>query len=204
MLKSKVDVVLIYVHWGTSLIGAIHHHQTAIGRAAIDAGADGVFGGHQHVVSAIEFYCNKPIVHCSGDLIFDVIEPWFDESTEQNILFGANITREGLDDCYIVCCETGIGRPPRIHFPDSPAGEKIFQNVKLFSGAFGTDFKCRRDRILVGPGTSAQTTPIHKAALNPLSIQSSILTESPLNFDAKMLTSGESLRQNETGLENRP
>lgn len=194
MLKSEVDVVLVYIHWGTSLIGAIHHHQTAISRAAIDSGADGVFGGHQHVVSAIEFYCNKPIVHCSGDLIFDVIEPWFDESTERNILFGANITSTGLDDCYIVCCETGIGQPPRIHLPESPIGEKIVQDLKVFSGAFGTDFKCTHDRILVGPGTSTHTTPIHKAALHTMNIQSSLLTELPANIEANMLTSGESFQ----------
>jgi poly-gamma-glutamate capsule biosynthesis protein CapA/YwtB (metallophosphatase superfamily) len=197
-LKSMVHVVLVYVHWGTSLVGAIHHHQTAIGRAAIDAGADGVFGGHQHVVSAIEFYRNKPIIHCSGDLIFDVIEPWFDESTERNILFGANITNEGLDDCYILCCETGIGRPPRIHLPESPIGHAILRDLRLYSEAFGTEFNCTHDRILVGPGTSTQPVPIHRAALHPMGVQSCFLTERPVKSDAKLLTSGERLQESKS------
>ena len=59
----------------------MHEHQRTIGRAAIDAGADAVFGGHQHVVSAVEFYRGRPIVHWTGDLVFDVVEPWFDDTT---------------------------------------------------------------------------------------------------------------------------
>ena len=193
-LKSKVDVALVYLHWGASLVGAVHHHQTAIGHAAIDAGADGVFGGHQHVVSAIEFYRDKPIVHCSGDLIFDVVEPWFDDTTERNILFGATLTRKGLEDCYVVCCETGIGRSPRIHAPDSPVGDKIAQSLKLYSEAFGTDFKSTHDRIFVGPGTSTRTVTIQKASLNPLGLQSALLSESPRTVEPAIRASGESFQ----------
>ena len=137
-LKQRVDVVLVYVHWGVSMIGQVHEHQRTIGHAAIDAGADGVFGGHQHVVSAIEFHRGKPIVHCTGDLVFDVVEPWFDDTTERNFLFGATITKTGLEDCYAIGCQTGIGQPPTLQPPSTEIGSKILADLRLFSEPYGT------------------------------------------------------------------
>jgi poly-gamma-glutamate synthesis protein (capsule biosynthesis protein) len=54
-LKAKTDLVLVYAHWGVSMTEAVHDFPREIGHAAIEAGATAVFGGHQHVVSAVEF-----------------------------------------------------------------------------------------------------------------------------------------------------
>jgi len=70
-LKAETDLVLVYGHWGTSMTEAVHDFQREIGHTAIDAGASAVFGGHQHVVSAVEFYKARPIVHGLGNLVFD-------------------------------------------------------------------------------------------------------------------------------------
>ncbi|OGA39085.1 MAG: hypothetical protein A3G24_14055 [Betaproteobacteria bacterium RIFCSPLOWO2_12_FULL_62_13] len=85
-------------HWGSSMSPHVHDFQREIGTAAIDAGAHAVFGGHQHVVSAIEFYKRCPIVHCSGNLLFDKWEPFFNEETLKTFLFGATVDADGLRD----------------------------------------------------------------------------------------------------------
>lgn len=190
-LKQSVDVVLVYVHWGVSMIGQVHEHQRTIGQAAIDAGADGVFGGHQHVVSAIEFYRDKPIVHCTGDLMFDVVEPWFDETTERNILFGATVTRSGLKDCYVLGCTTGVGRTPILQPPDTIIGQKILNDLKLFSEPYGTAIEAAGEKILVRPGTAAPFAPRFRAALHTMGFPASILRESVPKIRETVRSSGE-------------
>ena len=190
-LRARVDAVLVYVHWGVSMIGQVHEHQRTIGHAAIDAGADGVFGGHQHVVSAIEFYRGKPIVHCTGDLVFDVVEPWFDETTQRNILFGATITRSGLKDCYVLGCTTGIGRAPTLQPPDTVTGRKILNDLKLFSEPYGTALEAAGERILVAPGAAAPFAPRFRAALHTMGVPASILRESAPQIRETIRSSGE-------------
>lgn len=113
-LARKVDVVLVYAHWGTSQVAQIHDFQREIGEALIDAGAHAVFGGHQHVLCPVQFHKGRPIVHGTGNLIFDIEEPFFTDATHQTVLFGATLTRDGLVDPYLIPCECGIGRPPRL------------------------------------------------------------------------------------------
>ena len=111
-LKRQADVVLVYVHWGVSMTHAVRDFQREIGHAAIDSGAAAVFGGHQHVLSAVEFYKGRPIVHSTGNFIFDVEEPFFTEATQETFLFGGNLTRKGLEDVYLIPAKCGIHAPP--------------------------------------------------------------------------------------------
>jgi hypothetical protein len=190
-LKRRADVAMVYVHWGVSLVPQVHEHQRAIGHAAIEAGADAVFGGHQHVVSAVEFYRGKPIVHCTGDLIFDVVEPWFDESTERTILFGATIAKDGLRDCYAVGCRTGIGRPPTLQPPATTIGKQIAADLKTFSEPYGTAIEVRGDRVLLSPGSANPTIPRLRAALHAMGYPSSALNEQAPMASSTIKTSGE-------------
>ena len=88
--RKQVDVLIVYVHWGTSMSPQVHDFQREIGKAAIDAGAHALFGGHQHVLSAIEFYKQRPIVHGSANLLFDTWAPFFNEENVKTFLFGVD------------------------------------------------------------------------------------------------------------------
>ncbi len=192
-LKARVDVVLLYVHWGASMIGQVHEHQSTIGRAAIEAGADAVFGGHQHVVSAVEFHRGRPIVHCTGDLVFDVVEPWFDDTTARNFLFGATLTKDGLKDCYALACTTGIGAPPTLATPKSQVGRKVLEDLAVFSAPFGTEVHAESDRILLTPGTGEARAPRFRAALHTMDYPPARLSESAGAAPPGVLSSGEKL-----------
>jgi poly-gamma-glutamate capsule biosynthesis protein CapA/YwtB (metallophosphatase superfamily) len=146
--RKLVDVVLVYQHWGSSITETIHEFQRIIGKTAIDCGADGVFGGHQHVVSAIEFYREKPIVHGLGNLLFDIKAPFLTEFAHRTFLFGATVTRAGLRDYYLVHCRTGVDGPPHsVHVESEDA--LIVATLKRLSIPFGTRFDSAGDRVLV-------------------------------------------------------
>lgn len=154
-LKARTDIVLVYQHWGCSMTEQVLDFQRTIGKAAIDAGAAGVFGGHQHVVSAIEFHNGAPIVHGMGNLVFDIFAPFLTEITHRTFLFKAGMTKAGLQDCEIVPCRagvTGVYDKPVALPPEKGAGSEIVAAVARLSKPFGTRIEVKGGRVNVaGP-----------------------------------------------------
>lgn len=150
-LKTETDLVLVYQHWGESMNETVHDFQRVIGHAAIDAGAAGVFGGHQHVISAIEFYKGAPIIHGMGNLVFDFVAPFFTEETKRTITFGAQMTAAGLEDCHLICCRTGVDAPVAMLHPSEGEGAGIVETLKRLSAPLGTDISVDGDRVAIKP-----------------------------------------------------
>jgi len=148
-LRKQVDVLLVYQHWGTSVTERVHEFQEIIGHAAIDCGADGVFGGHQHLISAIEFYRGKPIVHGMGNLLFDIKAPFLTEVTHRTFLFGARMSRDGLRDCYLLPCLTGVDGPPCQLDPASRDGALIVETLRRLSEPFGTKLQVTNEHVVI-------------------------------------------------------
>tara|TARA_B100000686_G_scaffold59305_1_gene63747 strand:- start:1698 stop:2735 length:1038 start_codon:yes stop_codon:yes gene_type:complete len=146
-LKKRTDVVLVYNHWGASMSHEVAEYQQEIGHAAIDAGACGVFGGHQHVLQGIEFYKGCPIVHCTGNLIFDIVEPFFTEATHQTFLFGGTLSKKGIENPYIIPCRCGIGNAPKILSPLNGDGKEITRFLRELSKPLGTSLKIKKERV---------------------------------------------------------
>jgi poly-gamma-glutamate synthesis protein (capsule biosynthesis protein) len=149
VLRNQVNVLMVYVHWGASMSPHVHSFQREIGKAAIDAGAHAVFGGHQHVMSAIEFYRGCPIVHGSGNLLFDTWTSFFNDETLKSFLFGATIEADGLRDCYLLPVKTGVNVPPRLLFCHDPLWKAIYEDLQERCGAFGTKLNARESVIEV-------------------------------------------------------
>ncbi len=151
-LKARADLVLVYQHWGASMTEAVLDFQRAIGHAAVDAGAAGVFGGHQHVVSAIEFHKGAPIVHGMGNLVFDIFAPFLTEVTHRTFLFRADMTKAGLEHCEIIPFRagvTGVYDAPVALPPDDGLGWEIVQTVARLSKPFGTRIEVADGRVMV-------------------------------------------------------
>jgi poly-gamma-glutamate capsule biosynthesis protein CapA/YwtB (metallophosphatase superfamily) len=153
-LRTRVNIVIVYVHWGSSMSPYVHDFQREIGKAAIDAGAHAVFGGHQHVLSSIEFHKECPIVHCSGNLLFDKWEPFFTNETLKTFLFGATVESDGLKNCYLLPAKNGVGTPPRLLPRHDPLWQEIFDDLQAQCCNFGTELVAREDAVEVRPGRS--------------------------------------------------
>ena len=148
-LRKRVDVLLLYQHWGSSITERVHDFQKVIGHTAIESGADAVFGGHQHLISAIELYQGRPIVHGMGNLLFHIKAPFLTEITHRTFLFGATMSRNGLRDCYLLPCRTGVDGPPCQLDPESEEGALIVTTIKRLSEPFGTKLRVAGERVLV-------------------------------------------------------
>lgn len=69
-LKKQADLVIVAAHWGSE--GSYHPHreQISLAHAAIDAGADIVWGHHPHVLQNMEKYKDGIICYSLGNFSF--------------------------------------------------------------------------------------------------------------------------------------
>jgi poly-gamma-glutamate synthesis protein (capsule biosynthesis protein) len=69
-VRDEVDVLIAFFHFGVSSQRDVVDYQRTLAHAAIDAGADVVFGSHAHVVQPIEVYRGKPVFYGLSQVIF--------------------------------------------------------------------------------------------------------------------------------------
>lgn len=70
-LAQAADVVVVSYHWGVSGTTAIVEYQRTLAQAAVDAGADLVFGHGPHEYQQIEVYQGKPVIYSLAQFVFD-------------------------------------------------------------------------------------------------------------------------------------
>ncbi len=69
------DLVLVTAHWGEQGTTRPRAFERRQAEAWIDAGADGVFGHHQHVLQPLEFYNGRPIAWGLGNFVWQAYPP---------------------------------------------------------------------------------------------------------------------------------
>ncbi len=148
-LKKKADLVVVNHHWGTSMTHEVMDFEREIAHASIDAGADLVLGGHPHVLQAIEFYKDAPIVYSMGNLIFDFEIPFFTDETHDTFLFGCTLTKQGVRELYLMPVTAGVFSKPRLHSPSRGEGRRIVDVMNALNEPFGTRLEVQDDRVLI-------------------------------------------------------
>ena len=68
--KAGADIIIASMHWGQEYYYVPNQDQIIIARAAIDAGADIVYGHHPHVLQKIEQYKDGIIFYSLGNFSF--------------------------------------------------------------------------------------------------------------------------------------
>jgi poly-gamma-glutamate synthesis protein (capsule biosynthesis protein) len=68
--KKDADLVFVTAHWGEQGTTRPRAFERGQAEAWIDAGADGVFGHHQHVLQPLEWYHERPIAWGLGNFVW--------------------------------------------------------------------------------------------------------------------------------------
>lgn len=68
---TRVDVLVVSLHWGTESKPNAEARQVELGRHIIDLGADIVAGHHPHVQQPAELYGKGVILYSMGNFVFD-------------------------------------------------------------------------------------------------------------------------------------
>lgn len=98
-MRTSVDFVIVYPHWGIEYEHSASATQIKEARVFIDAGADLIIGGHPHVVQPMEIYNNKVIFYSVGNFVFD---QYWSEETMRSLAVGLELkkTDTGLEQAY--------------------------------------------------------------------------------------------------------
>ena len=75
---SKVDILIVGVHWGEEYQDKANNNQRAWAKKIIENGADVVSGHHPHWVEDYEYIDGKPIYYSLGNFVFD--QMWSEET----------------------------------------------------------------------------------------------------------------------------
>jgi poly-gamma-glutamate synthesis protein (capsule biosynthesis protein) len=68
---AGAKIVIVFPHWGNEFQAEPTSGQRTLARAAIEAGADMVIGGHSHWASAMEVIDGRPVLYGIGNFVFD-------------------------------------------------------------------------------------------------------------------------------------
>ena len=72
-LKQQADAAIVSLHWGIHFVPAvIADYQRQVAHAAIDAGADLIFGHHAHILKGVEVYRGVPVIYSAGNFAMDL------------------------------------------------------------------------------------------------------------------------------------
>ena len=139
-LKAQgVDIVIYAPHWGTEHSFRPTEEQKELGRAAIDAGADIVYGCHPHVLQPIEEYNDGVIFYSLGNFSFggNIYPSDYDTAIiQQEIILGADGSVVLGDRTLVPCAISSIDN--RNNYQPTPYEEGSEEYLRVLSKLDGT------------------------------------------------------------------
>ena len=112
-LRPQVDLLIFAPHWGVEGSYLHNQEQTKLAHAAIDAGADIVYGSHPHVLQPIEEYNGGIIYYSLGNFSFggNIYPGDYDSALiQQEILVSDGEVTLGETVTVPVCISSSEGR----------------------------------------------------------------------------------------------
>ncbi|HEY3365037.1 MAG TPA: CapA family protein [Symbiobacteriaceae bacterium] len=132
-VRAKVDLLVVYPHWGLEYHFQPSDRQRALSRKMIDAGADLVVGSHPHVTETAEYYKGRLIVYSLGNFVFDDfldVGPSLKEPSRTSWVLRVTMDRTGLvtwDTLIARNDDSGFPRP--VHGTAGPCGARESQAI---------------------------------------------------------------------------
>lgn len=139
MKKAGADIIIASMHWGQEYYYVPNMDQVLIARAAIDAGADIVYGHHPHVLQKIEHYKDGVIFYSLGNFSFGGNSNPSDKDTailQQEFIRHPDGTLEMGELTIIPCYVTGIleygndYKPTPIPLIDEEAYQRVLTKLE--------------------------------------------------------------------------
>lgn len=138
-LKGQADLVIYAPHWGTENSYGATKQQKALGRAAVEAGADIVYGCHPHVLQPIEEYQDGVIYYSLGNFCFggNIYPKDYDSAIIQQEIIHKPDGTVALGERTIIPCNIS-SMEKRNNFQPTPYEEGTKEYDRVLSKLNGT------------------------------------------------------------------
>lgn len=145
--RKQADIVICTFHWGVSAgYVKLTEYQVELGRHAVDAGADLVFGHHPHVAQGIEVRNGRAIFYSLGNFTFANHNAAKGHELE-TVMIRCRIRDRKIAAVEFLPVRCDARLDP--HVLDPEAGRDIVELITNRSAAFGTQFVPERDAVRV-------------------------------------------------------
>lgn len=146
-LRAQADLVILSCHWGVSSREEPVDYQREIARAAIDAGADMVFGHHPHVVQGAEVYRGKPVFYSLGNFVFD----WtvMRKRHLDGIALRCTLSGKAIHSIELLPARRDTDNDIRFEPVGGPAGQEIMTRFLALSAKLGDTMRLADGNRLV-------------------------------------------------------
>jgi poly-gamma-glutamate capsule biosynthesis protein CapA/YwtB (metallophosphatase superfamily) len=155
-IRPLADIIIVSFHWGAELLTAAKDYQIALGRQAIDWGADVVLGHHPHVLQELELYKGRLIAYSLGNFVF---------GSESNRTNNSIILLLTFKNKNLVCVEAvpldvnnyRVKYQPRVL--TGQAARDVLENINVSSERFNTRLHIEENRgvIRISPPDETQS-----------------------------------------------
>lgn len=120
--KQDADIVIVTAHWGKNDETTIQPFERRQAQAWIEAGADGIFGHHQHRLLPLEWIDGKPVAFGLGNFVWQAHPPAAKQTAIAQFVFE---TDGRISACLVpvVIERTGhpvVQDPDAVCVPDEP------------------------------------------------------------------------------------
>jgi len=145
-VRSHADLVVVSFHWGAELLTAAKDYQIALGRQAIDWGADLVLGAHPHVLQELELYKGRFIAYSLGNFVFG------SESNRTNTSMILLLTFKGKSLVRVEVAPLDVNNYRVKYQPRVLTGKtavEVLESINTASERFNTKLMIEKDRGLI-------------------------------------------------------
>ena len=108
MKANGADIIAVSFHWGNEQENYPNAAQKDLGRFAVDAGADLVFGHHPHVIQGVEEYNDRFIVYSMGNFCYGGHKNPADKDT---FIFQQTFTLEEDGESFVISSVSAVIYP---------------------------------------------------------------------------------------------
>ena len=141
MRADGAEIIIVCMHWGLEYYYQPNETQQELGRAAIDAGADIVYGHHSHILQPIEEYNGKMIFYSLGNFSFGGNTNPTDKDTailQQSIIRESDGTVHLGELTIIPCSLSSVSHINDFQpTPMEPGTEEYDRVLRKLDGSFG-------------------------------------------------------------------
>ncbi len=109
--EAGAEFIIAAIHWGDEGSYDVNSNQLTWGHAAVDAGADVVYGSHPHTLQPVEVYNGHYIFYSMGNWSFGGNTNPRDKDT---VIAQLTVTRDGSGECSVTgvklipCASSGV------------------------------------------------------------------------------------------------
>jgi poly-gamma-glutamate synthesis protein (capsule biosynthesis protein) len=149
--REGADLVVLSLHWGPNMRERPSADFRNFARAAVESGADVVWGHSAHVVQGVEFHRGRPILYDTGELVDDYavdadlrndLGALFVVRARPGSIDHVSLVPLRIDDMHVSCLE-GAER------------EWFVERVRRLCAELGTEVVTSGRRIVARAGTRA-------------------------------------------------